>query len=59
MHVCKYNLEKLYRICNRLPRSLIVHSKEKVAFKVALTKYFTMNFLRAMMMHYIVFTKCI
>jgi len=39
MHVSMHNVEKLYRICNSLPRRLTVHSKEKVTFKVALRKY--------------------
>jgi len=55
MYVCMHSVEKIYRICNRLPRSLTVRSNEKVKFKVALTKYLYNEFLRAVMVHYIVF----
>ena len=60
MYVCMHNVEKFYRICNSLPRSLTVHSNEKVTFIVALRKYlhtpFTLKiyFLCANMIHYIV-----
>jgi len=58
MYVCMHNVEKFYRICNRLLRSLIVHLKEKVTLKVALTKYLHNGFFMCNEDALYCFTKC-